>query len=400
MKRFRFLIVFALASFAFLSQSGAKEPPKSLPIAAAPQASYLDDDKHYRVDDIEVWCSLETRCDIQQYVQQMGVCGLYVIKNRTVRVELFHPTDICEGGKNDINKDYGIASMAKSLSSTLLGQVLAETYRLRTRAQFEAVMRRQIGSFLGLRNRMTLAESYSTVRLNQLLLMRSDIQWREGYRPALLSDSIAFDNKVRTPPRKQSLIAFASRYRPTRHRDARFNYSALDSGMAIAVVRDLSPVRPLKAFERGIWTMIGAAHSASWNVDINGDPIGSCCFKAKIDDLARFGDFALHKGQGKGIPAAWFDLATAPLENRFAGLEDESDPMDDSCSLGYGYFWWLRKNRPDYFAYGRFGQFIHIYPKDNVVIVQLSAWNEVPVSSHSRCIALKMHDAIVQRLGR
>lgn len=39
-------------------------------------------------------------------------------------------------------------------------------------------------------------------------------------------------------------------------------------------------------------------------------------------------------------------------------------------------------------------------PKDNVVIVQLSAWNEVPVSSHASCISLKTHDAIVRRLRR
>ncbi|WP_162710297.1 serine hydrolase [Rhizobium leguminosarum] len=378
-------------------QVSAEEPRKSLPIAAAPQASHLDDYGHH-LDDIKVWCSLETRCDIRRYVQQMGVCGLYVIKNRTVRVELYHSTDICEGGKNDISKEYGVASMAKSLSSTLLGQVLAENYHLRTRDQFEAVMQREVGSFLNLRNRMMLAESYSTVRLDQLLLMRSDIQWRESYRPGLLSDSHAFDNQVRTPPRKQSLIGFASRYRLTRHRDARFNYSALDSAMAIAVARDISPLRPLKAFERGIWTMIGAAHSASWNVDINGDPIGSCCFKARIDDLARFGDFVLHSGQGKGVPAAWFDLATAPTTSRFAGVEDESEQADDSCALGYGYFWWLRKNHADYFAFGRYGQFIHIYPRDNVVIVQLSAWKEVPANSHARCIALKTHDVIVREL--
>lgn len=343
---------------------------------------------------------METRCDIQQYVQQMGVCGLYVIKNRTVRVELYHVTEICEKGKNGIDKMYGVASMAKSLTSTLLGQALAEKYRLRTGAQFEAVMRRKVGSFLELRNRMTLAESYSTVSLDHLLSMRSDIQWRESYWPGLLSDSIAFDNQVRTPPRKRSLIGFASRYRPARHRVARFNYSALDAAMAIAVTRDVSSLPPLKAFEKGVWAMIGAAHSASWNVDIDGDPIGSCCFKARIDDLVRFGDFVLHRGQGKGIPTAWFDLATAQLKSRFDRLGDEGDPADDSCKLGYGYFWWLRHKRSDYFAYGRYGQFIHIYPKDDVVIVQLSDWNAVPVSSHARCIALKTHDAIVKRLSR
>lgn len=399
MKVRRFLIGVILAAVAIATQTLANEPRKVLPIAAPPQASRFSDDGR-RLSDIDVWCSLETRCDIRQYTQQMGVCALYVIKHRSVRVELYHEADICEGEKNGIDKMYGVASVAKSLTSTLLGQVLAERYHLRTRAEFEAIVRRSVGSFLELPNRMTLAESYSSVTLDHLLLMRSDIQWRESYWPALLSDSIAFDNHVRTPPRKQSLISFASRYRPTRHRPERFNYSALDSAMAIAVARDLSLRPPLKAFEKGIWSMIGAAHSASWNVDLNGDPIGSCCFKARIDDLARFGDFVLHKGQGKGIPAAWFDLATAPLKSRFDGLEDESDATEESCKLGYGYYWWLRQKRSDYFAYGRYGQFIHIYPKDDVVIVQLSDWDAVPVSSHARCIALKTHDAIVDRLGR
>ncbi|MBB3657773.1 CubicO group peptidase (beta-lactamase class C family) [Rhizobium sp. BK650] len=397
MRLLKFLILVAIASLAVHSLSNANEPIKTLPIAAPPLASQINDFGHH-LHDIDVWCSLKTRCDIQRYVQQTGVCALYVIKNRMVRVELFHPKDICEGGKNRIDKKYGVASMAKSLTSTLLGQVLADKYHLQTKTQFKAVMQRQVGSFLRLPNRMTLAESYSTVRLDQLLSMRSDIQWREAYWPALVSDSIAFDKEVRTPPRKQTLIGFASRYRLTRHRDERFNYSALDAAMAMAVVRDISSIRPLKAFEKGVWTMIGAAHSAKWNVDIDGDPIGSCCFKARIDDLARFGDFILHKGQGKGIPAAWFDLATARTEGRFAGLQDESEPADDSCTLGYGYFWWLRKNRADYFAFGRFGQFIHIYPKENVVIVQMSAWDEVPVSDHARCIALKTHDAIVRQL--
>ncbi|MFW8646330.1 hypothetical protein ACOJBO_46315 [Rhizobium beringeri] len=69
-----------------------------------------------------------------------------------------------------------------------------------------------------------------------------------------------------------------------------------------------------------------------------------------------------------------------------------------AARLGYGYYWWLRRDRPDYFAFGRFGQFIHVYPEDDVVIVQLSDWRTVPADKHVRCITLKSHDAIVRRL--
>lgn len=73
-----FLIGVMLAAVALGSQSLAHEPSKALPIAAPPQAAPLYDDGR-RLSNIEVWCALETRCDIRQLVQQMGVCGLYVI---------------------------------------------------------------------------------------------------------------------------------------------------------------------------------------------------------------------------------------------------------------------------------------------------------------------------------
>ncbi|TDW31867.1 CubicO group peptidase (beta-lactamase class C family) [Rhizobium azibense] len=393
----RNILVFTL-SIAPFAAPAAKEPPKNLPINPPPKASFLGPLRASPTN-LQAYCSLESRCGLRQYVQQMGVCALFVIKGRTVRLEMYNEKEICGEGANGRNKDYGVASMAKSLTSTLLGQVLAEKYRLHTRSQFEAVLERRVGSFLGLSDRMKLAEGYATVTLDRLLSMRSDMQWRETGSLPTFSDSATFDNQVRLPHRKQSLIGFASKYRrrsgnPPGH----FNYSALDAAMAVPVAANLSSVRPLlKAFEKGVWAMIGAAHPASWNVDIKGDPIGPCCFRARVDDMARFGKFVLDKGQGK-IPAAWFDLATARLGSRFVGLEDESDQTGESCTLGYGYFWWLRKNRPDYFAYGRYGQFVHIYPEDDVVIVQFSDWNAVPVDKHARCIALKSHDAIVRRL--
>ncbi|PKA43206.1 hypothetical protein CWR43_14260 [Rhizobium sullae] len=87
----------------------------------------------------------------------MGVCALFVIKGRTIRVEMYNEKEICGEVANGRNKDYGVASMAKSLTSTLLGQVLAEKYNLRTRSQFEALLERRVGSFLDLSDRMKLA---------------------------------------------------------------------------------------------------------------------------------------------------------------------------------------------------------------------------------------------------
>ncbi|WP_426122482.1 serine hydrolase [Pararhizobium sp. PWRC1-1] len=399
MNHIQLLVGTALLLIGSLCQAAAEEPKKSLRIEPSSYPSSLQVNGP-RLKSVNVWCSLRERCDINRYVQAMGVCGLYVIERRIVRVDLYNSDDICDEGRNGPEKGYSVKSVAKSLTSTLLGRRLAENYSIHTRSEFEVVMQRTVGSFLKLTDRLALAEGYSQVKLDDLLLMRSAIRWREADWPALLSDSVAFDNQVRIPPRRKSLIEFASKYRLARHHAGDFNYSALDAAMPVAVAKSLTPGRPLlKEFEKGVWGMIGAAHFATWNVDVRGDPIGPCCFNARLDDLARFGDFVLNKGRGS-IPEAWFDLATAPIPARFRGLELESDEQDASCDLGYGYFWWLRKGRTDYFAYGRYGQFIHIYPEDHVVIVQMSDWYAVPVGSDARCIALKTHDAIVNRLRR
>ncbi|NEK19901.1 serine hydrolase domain-containing protein [Rhizobium leguminosarum] len=395
---FRTILAIALSTLVSFSSPTAKELKKNLPIHPPLSRSSIEPLQNHP-NGIRVFCTIETRCDLDEFVRKTGVCAFFVIKGRTTRIEEYYGTDTCEKGKNGPYKDYSVASMAKSLTSTLVGQVLAERYHLRTREQFERIMTRKLGSFLTLPHRMKLADGYAKVSMDDLLSMRSNIQWRESGSPWLLSDEVYYQDQVRVPPRKQNLIGFASRYRLARQPPSQFNYSALDVAMAIAVVKDLSPARPpLKQFEKGIWAMIGAAHEASWNVDIDGDPSGPCCFRARVDDLARFGRFALEKGQGKGVPAAWFDLATAQLKDRFDGLDEESDPADPSCELGYGYYWWLRRDRPDYFAFGRFGQFIHVYPEDDVVIVQLSDWRTVPADKHIRCITLKSHDAVVRKL--
>ncbi|WP_017965514.1 serine hydrolase domain-containing protein [Rhizobium leguminosarum] len=377
-----------------------KEPSKNLPVSPPAVSLKLPVNKIANPGKLQAYCTVEQRCPLREYSTKLGVCGLYVIKNGVVRLEMFNNSENirCQGETNGIDKMFGIASVTKSITSTLLAQVLAEKYHLRTKADFERQLRREVGSFLKSSERKTIEQGYATVRLNQLLLMRSNIGWREEASWPFTSDSRRFDLRVREPPRKEKLLEFATHYKIKRSGVREFNYSALDAAMAIPVAASaVDGGDLLKGFEQGLWSMIGAEHAARWNVDKDSRPIGSCCFRAKIDDLARFGNFVLNRGMGK-IPAAWFNLATAPYPSRFVGIDEASDPPDESCRLGYGYFWWLRKGRGDFTAYGRDGQFIHIYPREKVVIVQLSDWSLTRVSSDARCIALKTHDEIVQQL--
>lgn len=61
--------------------------------------------------------------------------------------------------------------------------------------------------------------------------------------------------------------------------------------------------------------------------------------------------------------------ATYSLRAREKGQAELADHID---SLRYGYFWWgiERDGRYDFYANGRFGQFIYISPQARLVIVR------------------------------
>lgn len=352
--------------------------------------------------DFTVYCSLSEKCSLSEFFKQTHVCALFVIKDRRIRIEwyskeTFPKGSLCEG-KNLRGRRYGVASVTKSLTSTMLGQVLAQRFGARTAAQYEVLLNRQIGSFLTGDERRSLADGYATVRLGQALQMQSGIEWREEAWPRWISDNVLFDETVRSA-RSESVLEFAAHYRRTRAKDPKWHYSALDAAMAAAIAGHLADQKPVYSFADNIWSMAGTKQSAKWGVDRNEVPIGACCFTATVDDLARFGDFVLRKGDGK-MPAAWFDLATG-LGTAVAIDDDRRDePFGKSCVLRYGYFWWLRKDRRDFTAFGRDGQFVHIYPQTNTVIVQIADWGDHRDSAEWRCVSLRTHDAIVHGLSQ
>jgi CubicO group peptidase (beta-lactamase class C family) len=284
-----------------------KQPDKNATIKPTGSVVKLLDHDHYITAQAPVSCSENSTCRLEDFIRDTRVCALFVIQNREIRTKLFNEdTRVCvEGGRNSLQKRFGVASVAKSITSTWLGQALADRYHIKTKAQFEATVQTQVGHFLSGDDRRALASSYSPLSLDQVLRMRSGIAWREQSRPRLFSDEILFGRMVRERPSRSTIVGFASGYKPKLGL-AEFNYSALDASVAAVVSASISRVHSYAAFQNSIWRMIGAAQPARWNTDVDLIPIGSCCFSARVDDLARFGDFVLNKGNGQ-IPSAWFE---------------------------------------------------------------------------------------------
>ena len=82
-------------------------------------------------------------------------------------------------------------------------------------------------------------------------------------------------------------------------------------------------------------------------------------------DFARFGLLMLHEGRWDGrrvVSADWVAEATA------------ASTRDDPASF-YQYFWWVGPEDPEgtasYFARGKYGQTIGVFPDEDVVVVRL-----------------------------
>jgi CubicO group peptidase (beta-lactamase class C family) len=118
---------------------------------------------------------------------------------------------------------------------------------------------------------------------------------------------------------------------------------------------------------RRLWQPLGAEVDATWSLDSerSGFEKMESGVNATPRDFARFGLLMLHEGRWDGrrvVSADWVAEATA------------ASTRDDPASF-YQYFWWVGPEDPEgtasYFARGKYGQTIGVFPDEDVVVVRL-----------------------------
>jgi CubicO group peptidase (beta-lactamase class C family) len=100
-----------------------------------------------------------------------------------------------------------------------------------------------------------------------------------------------------------------------------------------------------------------------WTASPQGITIGGWGLNIRTEDIARFGQLYLQKGQWKGrtlVPRAWVDTATSRQVSN--GSKPESD-----WEQGYGYQFW-RSRQGAYRGDGAFGQFCIVMPDQDAVV--------------------------------
>lgn len=309
-------------------------------------------------------CRDNSKCDFSEFIK--SVCALVVVKDSIMVFRHFSKERKCTDGEVGAAKEYGLASLTKSITSTLIGMLHTDpAYGPLNLDDEMATIEARFGEIPGaltFRNALSMRggliaddfDKYSQLHDHTVGDTKPRMTFLEAINTYALKDEAA-------EPGKTFLYS---------------NMTAAILGTALeAQLREKGPPdgpKTLdKALEQWIWHPFKMGGGARWKTDKDGSPSPYCCFYMRAYDLAKFGEFVLRQLTTPGARLQeWLRNAST----------DETGPVTSPCFsqgerflLGYGYQWWVFRNTDlGFTGYGTAGQFLHIIPKSNVVIVQLS----------------------------
>jgi CubicO group peptidase (beta-lactamase class C family) len=249
-----------------------------------------------------------------------------------------------------------LQSVSKSFTSALVGMAIAK-------GEFKGVDERILEFFPDLKGNANLDESKASIRLKDLLTMRSGTDYHErGWRSPHEQlnrrlwgwDAFYLDRPMLAVPGKD------------------FRY---DSGGVILLSSMLKNRTGLHAdayAERFLFGPLGI-QKRSWHKNWAGHTHTGGGLYLTARDTARFGLLYLQNGRWAGeqiVPEAWV------RESFRTHVEFEAKGPKGPGAIGYGYLWWVFFPDPQgngrqeiYAALGRNAQYIFVIPEHDMVVV-------------------------------
>jgi len=299
------------------------------------EVSYTYDGKTYALD---------------EFLEKSSTNALLVINNQRIVAEIYR------NGSNERSR-FISWSMAKSITSTLIGIALSEGKI----DNIDDLVTKYLPEMEG--------SGYQGVTIKQLLMMRSGVDWLEIYRfkdPTQLTE--VHDN---------SLVAYKYRWcdyaakqsKPKNTPGTVFNYSTLDASVLGCILERAVGMKGADYMTEKLWKPAGMERDGYWIMD--GPPgVGreffGAGFNATLRDYGRFGLMILNGGVADGrqvVPSDWVKQATDGVH----------EPIAPEAPMGYQYQWWTIPNSKAFTAIGLHHQFIYVDPDTRTVIVKLSA---------------------------
>ncbi|MEO7600521.1 MAG: serine hydrolase domain-containing protein [Opitutus sp.] len=165
----------------------------------------------------------------------------------------------------------------------------------------------------------------------------------------------------------KAFLALPVAHKPGTH----FVYNTPASYMLSAIVQKVSGQPLLEYLGPRLFQPLGI-EGATWEASAQGVSMGGFGLKVRTEDIARFGQLDLQKGEWNGrplMPASWVEAATARQTS------NGSNP-DSDWDQGYGYHFW-RTRHGFYRGDGAFGQFCIVMPQYDAVVAITSGTRDM-----------------------
>ena len=263
--------------------------------------------------------------------QHLSLHSLLIIRNGYLVSETYF-------GSYDRDTRHDLYSCTKSFVSTLIGIAIDKSLIDRTD-------RRVVDFFPG-RTFANLDAQKQDMTLDDLLTMRSGLDWQEG------------DPIYGAMYRSRDWVKFVLDQPMAQPPGSRFNYCSGCSHVLSAILQERTGMNTRDFADQYLFKPLGIS-SVEWEADAAGISVGGWGLRLTPRDMAKLGYLYLRDGQWDGkqiVSARWVQNATT-----------RHTPTDGD--QGYGYQWWTYPSLAGYAALGRFGQTIFVIPASDLVIV-------------------------------
>ncbi len=335
-------------------------------------------------------------CDLADFMERQHVCALVVLKGGEL---VIHDTSVRSDDDpcaSAVARDrYGISSLAKSVVSLLFGFVYADP-DYATPADLDS----RAADVLAAAGLPIYDER---VTLRQLLHMASGMEWSEDEINSTLKIQVD-ENADLVGPFGKLKDAVADRLQRAQfHAPGQFHYSGFDTQLlGILTEHRLTPDKGFirgtldEALERFLWQRLPMEKNAEWNADFAGHPAAHCCAYTSARDLATLGDWVLKEyNEGEDAAADWIRASVSDTIDANFGCEFQGARR----TFRFGYHWWVPSAdaQDGFTGIGTEGQYLHIFPGQDVVVAQLS---EKLATDSDTCEAMLVHRLIADSVDR
>jgi CubicO group peptidase (beta-lactamase class C family) len=287
-----------------------------------------------------------TVTDLNQLLHDTDTIAFLVLKNDRLVIEQYDHDHTPSSRSQSF-------SMAKSFTSILIGQAIADGY-------IQSVDQPVTDFIPELSDR-----GFSSVTIHHLLTMTSGSSYVENDNPFGIHVILNY-----TPALEKKILQFQMKDEPGRV----WRYKSGDNALlGLILHRALAPKTITEYTQERLWTPLGMEYKGIWSLDDSGDGLEKtwCCMAAAARDFLKLGRLYLHQGLWDGeqiVPAEW-------VRQSVKGSIPDDVWDTDYRRIGvwnYGYQWWLiSEEEGSFLANGKDGQYLYINPAQDIVILRL-----------------------------